>query len=110
VTPERLRNKRATETAEGGYRPVKRMRFGHWGERWLGMLERKPATVASYRSTIAYASETFGERHVSRVPPTEISQLSRRLRDQGLSDSTRAQASAHARRLLRLCGRARVCG
>src|SRR5215210_1655366 len=54
---ERLRHKREVEVAEGGYQPVRRIRFADWGPKWLGMLERKGSTVASYRSTIRYASD-----------------------------------------------------
>ena len=37
------------------YRRGRDVGFAEWADRWLESLERKPATVASYRSTIAHA-------------------------------------------------------
>ena len=88
---ERLRDKRSVELFEGSYQPVKAVPFGEWGPRWLSMLERKPGTVSSYRSTVAYASEAFGHCPVGQLGPDNIARLNRALRERGLSDSTRAK-------------------
>jgi integrase len=88
---ERLRDKRSVEVDEGTYQPLKRIRFSDWGPQWLDHLERKASTVASYRSTIAYAAEQFGERQVGNVQPADIARLSHQLKTRGLSDSSRAK-------------------
>ena len=58
---ERLRGKRSVELFEGNYQPVQTVAFREWGPRWLSMLERKASTVASYESTVAYATGVFGD-------------------------------------------------
>jgi integrase len=88
---ERLRDKRSVEVDEGTYQPLKRIRFGDWGPQWLDHLERKASTVASYRSTIAYAAAQFGERQVGNVQPADIARLSHHLKTRGLADSSRAK-------------------
>jgi integrase len=87
----RANRKRQVELDAGEFVPQQNIRFDTWAERWLRSLERKPSTVASYHSTLAYAADTFGTKHVRRVTPTDVAALSRRLRDDGLSDSTRAK-------------------
>lgn len=76
---------------EGDYVPQATIRFGDWGERWLRSLERKETTVASYRSTVIYASELFGERVVRRLQPEDVARLNVFLRERGVSASTRAK-------------------
>jgi integrase len=67
------------------------IRFTDWGERWLASLERKQTTIASYRSTIAYASGLFGERIVRRLRPEDVARFNSYLREHGVSASTRAK-------------------
>ena len=88
---ERLRDRRSVELFEGAYRPLQAVSFGEWGPRWLSLLERKRSTVASYHSTVAYATEVFGERPVGRLDPDSVAHFNRALRERGLSDSTRAK-------------------
>jgi integrase len=76
---------------EGAYVPQATIRFSDWGERWLRSLERKETTVASYRSTIAYASELFGGKVVRRLQPEDVARLNVLLRERGVSPSTRAK-------------------
>ena len=88
---ERLRDKRSVELFEGNYQPVQTVAFREWGPRWLSMLERKASTVASYESTVAYATGVFGDHPVSQLGPDSIAGFNRVLRERGLSDSTRAK-------------------
>lgn len=76
---------------EGDFRPQLTIRFAEWGERWLHSLERKETTVASYRSTVAYATELFGEKVVRRLSPEDIAGFNLFLRERGVSASTRAK-------------------
>ncbi|MGH3004714.1 MAG: tyrosine-type recombinase/integrase [Gaiellaceae bacterium] len=76
---------------EGAYVPQATIRFADWGERWLASLERKETTVASYRSTVVYASELFGEKVVRRLQPEDVARLNLFLRERGVSASTRAK-------------------
>jgi integrase len=47
--------------------------------------------VASYRSTVAYATELFGERVVRRLRPEDVAGFNVFLRERGVSPSTRAK-------------------
>lgn len=76
---------------EGAYVPQATIPFSDWGERWLRSLERKETTVASYRSTVAYASELFGGKVVRRLQPEDVARLNVLLRERGVSPSTRAK-------------------
>jgi hypothetical protein len=51
---------------------------------------RKKTTKDSYRSTIAYAKETFGQRNVRQIQPGDIVRLNVLMREKKLSASTRA--------------------
>jgi integrase len=75
----------------GDYRPRPNIGFSDWANRWLDSLERKPATVDSYRSTIVHAKETFGSQRVRRIGPEDISRFNTCLRERGCSPSTRAK-------------------
>src|SRR5919106_2780780 len=72
---------------EGAYTPQATIRFADWGERWLHSLERKKTTVASYRSTVAYAGEVFGEKVVRRLTPEDVAGFNVLLRERGVSPS-----------------------
>jgi integrase len=88
---ERALTKVQGQVDEGEFRPLANVRFAAWGERWLKALERKETTRDAYRSTIAYATEAFGDRFVRRLGPADVSRFSIALRDRGVSDSTRAK-------------------
>ncbi|MBI4171519.1 MAG: hypothetical protein HY511_02040, partial [Actinobacteria bacterium] len=88
---ERALRKIAVEVDDGSYLPQQKIAFADWGRRWLAGLERKRTTVDSYRSTIAYASELFGQKRVRRIGPQEIASFNARLRERGVSPSTRAK-------------------
>ncbi len=88
---ERALRKIAVEVDDGNYVPQQKIAFADWGRRWLAGLERKRTTVDSYRPTIAYASELFGQKSVRRIGPQEIASFNARLRDRGVSPSTRAK-------------------
>lgn len=88
---ERALTKIQARVDEGDYVPQATIRFSAWGERWLASLERKETTVASYRSTIAYASALFGEKVVRRLLPEDVARFNLALRERGVSASTRAK-------------------
>lgn len=72
---ERALRKIAVDVDEGTYQPQRNIRFEAWGEQWRQSLERKRTTVDSYRSTIAYATEAFGEVVVRRLRPGHLAKL-----------------------------------
>jgi integrase len=83
---------RVEESVEDGdFRPRPSIGFSDWADRWLASLERKPSTVASYRSTIVHAKETFGVQRVRRIGPEDIGRFNGVLRERGCSASTRAK-------------------
>jgi len=88
---ERVLTKIQARVDEDDFRPQLTIRFAEWGERWLRSLERKETTVASYRSTVAYATELFGEKVVRRLRPEDVAGLNLALRGRGVSASTRAK-------------------
>ena len=88
---ERALTKIQARVDEGDFRPQLTIRFAEWGERWLRSLERKETTVASYRSTVAYATELFGEKVVRRLHPEDVAGFNLFLRERGVSPSTRAK-------------------
>lgn len=65
--------------------------FSDWADRWFRSLERKPSTVASYRSTVVHANALLGRFSVRRIGPAEIAQFNLALREIGCSASTRAK-------------------
>lgn len=65
--------------------------FGDWADRWLAGLERKPSTVASYRSTMAHARCAFGSMDVRKIGPEDVADFNQSLRRLGCSPSTRAK-------------------
>lgn len=65
--------------------------FADWADRWLASLERKPTTIASYRSTIDHAKDAFGYRHVRRIGAEDIARFNGILLGNGCSASTRAK-------------------
>jgi integrase len=94
------RNRRNAERAltraqgqqdEGTFDPVKRIRFDAWAELWLASLETKRNTVRSYTSTIALAERAFGSKLVRGIGPDDVKRLLVTMREDGLSDSTRAK-------------------
>jgi len=88
---ERVLTKIQARVDEDDFRPQLTIRFAEWGERWLRSLERKETTVASYRSTVAYATELFGEKVVRRLHPEDVAGFNLFLRERGVSPSTRAK-------------------
>jgi len=88
---ERALTKRQAQVDDGAWAPQKSIRFREWGERWRLSLERKETTKSSYRSTIAYAERSFGEKIVRRIGTADIARFLELLRDEGMSDSTRAK-------------------
>jgi hypothetical protein len=81
----------AAAIEDSEFRPRPDIGFADWGSRWLASLERKPATVSSYRSTVAHAREAFGGRRVRRLGAEDIARFNRLLREHGCSSSTRAK-------------------
>jgi integrase len=90
-TAARALRKVGTQVDDGAYQPQKKMTFSVWAERWLDGLERKPNTVRGYRSTIAYARDAFGTKQVRQVNVDDVKALLAKMRDEKLSDSTRAK-------------------
>jgi integrase len=90
-TAERALRKVDVQIDEGSYEPVENIRFRDWGEQWRASLERKETTVDSYRSTIAYATEAFGDVFVRRLQPGHLAKLNALMKEKKLSDSTRAK-------------------
>lgn len=90
-TALRAVRKRQVDLDAGEFVPQTNVRFDAWAERWLRSLERKASTTASYSSTLAYAVEALGSKHVRRVMPADVAAFNRALREAGLSDSTRAK-------------------
>ena len=88
---ERALTKIQAHVDEGDFRPQLTIRFAEWGQRWLHSLERKETTVASYRSTVAYATDVFGEKVVRRLRPEDIASFNLFLRERDVSPSTRAK-------------------
>jgi integrase len=76
---------------DGDFRPRPNIGFSDWADRWLDSLERKPSTVASYRSTIVYAKEVFGGLRVRRIGPEQVARFNKILRERDCSASTRAK-------------------
>lgn len=91
---ERAHRKIGTAVDEGSYVAQKNIAFNEWGTQWLAALERKQTTVNDYRSTIRYATEAFGSKHVRRLTATDIAAFNdhlRRARGGKLSASTRGK-------------------
>jgi integrase len=88
---ERALRKIAVSIDEGAYRPQENIGFSDWTDRWLASLERKPSTVASYRSTINLAKEVFANKRVRRLHPEDIARFNEIMRARGASTSTRAK-------------------
>jgi integrase len=88
---ERALRKVDVQIDEGNYEPVENIRFRDWGKQWRGSLERKETTIDSYKSTIDYATEAFGDVFVRRLQPGHLAKLNDRMKERGLSASTRAK-------------------
>jgi integrase len=96
---ERALTKRQAEEDDGAFVPQKTIRFEEWADRWLAGLERKPNTVAGYRSTVKYATEAFGTVAVRKLTVEHVKAFltvcanARRgpKSKRGMSDSTRAK-------------------
>lgn len=88
---ERALRKIAVSIDEGAYRPQENIGFSDWADRWLTSLERKPGTVASYRSTINLAKEVFANKRVRHLRPDDIARFNEIMRSRGASVSTRAK-------------------
>ena len=101
-TAERALRKIGTQVDEGAYRPQKTIRFhAEWADQWLASLERKATTVNSYRSTIAYAKEVFGDRVVRRLSVDDVAAFNTYLRDleAGRAGARRMSASTRGKHL-----------
>src|SRR5262252_588532 len=88
---ERLRDMRNAEVDGEALQPLSGVHFAEWGAQWLSQLERRKSTVDSYRSTIAYASDAFGDVWMRNVGPTDVAHLSHGLKRRGLSEATTAK-------------------
>jgi integrase len=88
---ERALTRAQARVDEGAYVPQAAIRFADWGERWLRSLERKENTVRSYVSTMALASEVFGQKIVRRLTTADIAAFNLFLRERSMSPSTRAK-------------------
>lgn len=88
---ERALRKVEHELDEGTYQPQRTVRFADWADQWLGSLQRKQTTIASYISTIDHAKATFGTVVVRKLTPGHIARMDARMRAKGLSASTRAK-------------------
>jgi integrase len=88
---ERALRKVAVTVDEGSYVPQVNIAFADWADAWADALERKSATIASYRSTLSIAKAVFGPKAVRRLTPDDVARFSRLLAERGLSPSTRAK-------------------
>ncbi len=89
---ERALRKIGTQVDDGEYRPQANIRFAEWGQQWLVALRRpKESTRFSYGSTIAHATEVFGDRVVRSLSAGDVSAFLERLAELGLSPSTQAK-------------------
>ena len=89
---ERALRKIGTQIDEGEYRPQANIRFTEWATMWLAALRRpKETTRFSYGSTIAHASEAFGDKVVRRLGVDDVSSFLERLARLGLAPSTQAK-------------------
>lgn len=89
---ERALRKIGTQVDEGEYRPQANVRFAEWGRQWLATLRRpKESTRFSYGSTIAHATEVFGDRVVRGLSVDDASRFLERLARLGLAPSTQAK-------------------
>lgn len=88
----RALRKIGTQVDEGEYRPQANIRFAEWGQQWLAALRRpKESTRFSYGSTIAHATEVFGDRVVRSLSVGDVSRFLERLAELGLTPSTQAK-------------------
>jgi len=69
---ERALRKIAVSVDDGDYQPQLNIGFADWADQWLASLERKPATLRSYRPTMRYASDLFRRKRVRRLRPQDI--------------------------------------
>lgn len=89
---ERALRKIGTQVDEGEYRPQANIRFAEWGQQWLAALRRpKESTRFSYGSTIAHATDIFGDRVVRGLSVGDVSRFLERLAKLGLAPSTQAK-------------------
>jgi integrase len=88
---ERALRKIGSQVDEDTYRPQSRIRFRDWGKQWRESLERKETTRESYASTIAYATEAFGDVVVRRLRPSHLAKVNELMKERKLSPSTRAK-------------------
>ncbi len=88
---ERALRKIGSRVDEGIYRAQESIRFSAWSDKWVDSLERKETTKESYRSTLAYAVEVFGEKQVRRIMVEDVVAFIRHTREARLASSTRAK-------------------
>lgn len=88
---ERALRKIGSQVDGGAYQPQKSIRFAVWADRYLDGLEREASTVDSYRSTMVYAKQVFGEKVVRRLTTEDVKRFTATMREAGASDSTRAK-------------------
>jgi integrase len=81
----------AVQVDEGEYRARQDIRFKEWADRWLSSLEREETTRDSYRSTLEYAKQAFGDRIVRRLSVADVRRFNDLLAGKKLSSSTRAK-------------------
>jgi len=89
---ERALTKIQAAEDDGSYQPVPNVRFEKWGLDWLDGLERPSEnTVNSYRPSVAYATQAFGRKVVRKLSPSDVVAFLTLMREQKISDSTRAK-------------------
>jgi integrase len=87
----RARDRIAVKVDEGDYQRPRTIRFAEFADTWLASLERKATTVASYRSTVAYAKVVLGGKVVRRISVADVAAFNEHLRGHKLSASSRAK-------------------
>jgi integrase len=88
---ERAMHKTEDEIERGEYDAPKTIRFDNWADEWLASLERKKGTVDGYRDTMRWAKDAFGTTTVRKLSPVDVTRLNAKMREEGLSGSTRAK-------------------
>jgi integrase len=88
---ERELAKVTVQVDDGGFEPLRAVKFSVFADEWIARLEVKETTRKSYRGTIAYAKDVFADRNVRQLRPADVARLNEHLRKQGCSDSTRAK-------------------
>jgi integrase len=54
------------------YTPPDNTTFAEWADRWLAELRRKETTRRTYRSSLKYAKDVFGEKRVRKLTTSDV--------------------------------------